>query len=179
MIGTYNQPDSMTTTVSPSDVGLWYERYGSSLRWAAARVTGDPDDADDALQDAFLAAWRSRSRFDGARDPLPWLLTIAKRKAVTIVAHRKRPAPAAHAPAVQPSAEDEVVRRESDRLVQELTRDEPALALYALAGLPARVVGERLGVPMRTAASRIARGRRRIEAALPATSPCPARSNLS
>jgi RNA polymerase sigma-70 factor (ECF subfamily) len=34
---------------------------------------------EDALQDTFVRAYRSRARFDTARPPLPWLLTIARR----------------------------------------------------------------------------------------------------
>jgi RNA polymerase sigma factor (sigma-70 family) len=40
-----------------------------------------PEDADDALQETFLAALRAYPRFDGA-NPRAWLLTIARRKAI-------------------------------------------------------------------------------------------------
>ena len=167
----------MPTTAQTADVERWYERYASSLRYAAVRVTNDPDDADDALHDTFLAAWRSREQFDTARDPLPWLLTIARRKALTIVSSRVRRRARPSGAAAVSSAEDEAVAREADESVRRLVGSEPALALHVLAGLPARVVGERLGVPMRTAASRIARGRRRIRDKLSqATPPVSARS---
>jgi DNA-directed RNA polymerase specialized sigma24 family protein len=168
----------MTTTPRSPDIGSWYERYAPALRGVAARVTGDPDDADDALHDAFLAAWRSRGRFDPAASPFPWLATIARRKALTIVAGRVRPS--LRLPAgVSPSAEEEALGRAADGWVANAVRHEPALALHALHGLPARVIGERLGVPLRTAASRIARGRRRVERMLTATSPSPTRSSVS
>jgi RNA polymerase sigma factor (sigma-70 family) len=167
----------MPTTAHAADVGRWYERYASSLRFVAARVTNDPDDADDALHETFLAAWRARERFDAARDPLPWLLTITRRKALTIVSSRVRRRVSLLSATPAASAEDEAVLRESEELVRRVVRLEPALALHALAGLPARLVGERLGVPMRTAASRIARGRRRVrEFVPPATHPSSARS---
>lgn len=168
----------MTTTASSPDVGSWYERYGPAVHGAAARLTGDPDDADDALHDAFLAAWRARGRFDETRNPLPWLTTIARRKALTIAAVRTRPSLFA-APAASPSAEEEALRRTADGWAVETVRCEPALALHALDGLTARAVGERLGIPLRTAASRIVRGRRRVEALLSATTQSPARSSGS
>jgi len=40
-----------------------------------------PEDAEDALQETFLAALRAYPRFDGA-NPRAWLLTIARRKAI-------------------------------------------------------------------------------------------------
>ena len=168
----------MSTTASSPDVGSWYERYAPALRGAAARLIGDPDDADDALHDAFLAAWRARARFDATRSPLPWLATIARRKALAIAAGRTRP-PAASAPASAPSAEDEALGQLSETWAVRLLQREPALALHALDGLSARAVGERLGIPLRTAASRIVRGRRRVEAHLAATTLIPSRSNGS
>ena len=165
----------MTTIASPPDVGSWYERYGAAVRGVAARVTGDPDDADDALHDAFLAAWRARERFDAARSPLPWLTTIARRKAMTIAAARSRRLLPADATSAS-SAEDEALRRAGEAWAADALRGEPALALHALDGLTASAVGRRLGIPLRTAASRIARGRRRIETLLTATTPSPSRS---
>ena len=52
-------------------------------RAVAAFLRGmlDPEDADDALQETFLAALRAYPRFDGA-NPRAWLLTIARRKAI-------------------------------------------------------------------------------------------------
>lgn len=40
-----------------------------------------PQDAEDALQETFIAALRAYPRFDGA-NPRAWLLTIARRKAI-------------------------------------------------------------------------------------------------
>jgi RNA polymerase sigma-70 factor (ECF subfamily) len=169
----------MTTSTLGPDVGLWYERYSPSLRSIAARVTRDPDDTDDALHDTFVAAWLFRGRFDDARNPLPWLATIARRKALNIVSRRASRAVAVPPPPSAPSAEDEALRLDSDAGVRRLVRAEPALALNALGGLAAGDVGELLGIPMRTAASRIARGRRRVQALLGATTPRSARSEES
>jgi RNA polymerase sigma factor (sigma-70 family) len=150
------------------DVGLWYKHCAGSVRALAARITRDPDDADDVLQDACLAAWRSRERFDATRDPLPWLATIARRKALTLVAGRERRTTQPLPFRTAPSAEEEALCRESDARVRRLVRNDLAFALHAIADLPTRAVAEQLGVPMRTAASRIARARRRFRAALPA-----------
>jgi RNA polymerase sigma factor (sigma-70 family) len=40
-------------------------------------------DAEDALQETYLAAYRAIDRFDG-RNPRAWLLTIARRKAIDL-----------------------------------------------------------------------------------------------
>jgi RNA polymerase sigma-70 factor (ECF subfamily) len=155
------------------DVASWYERYAPRVRVIVARITRNPDDTEDALQEAFLAAWRARERFDTTRDPLPWLTRIAARKAITVAARRSGPyVPAGFAP----SAEDEVVARDAERDVHRLVEDEPAFALHVLGGLTVRSVAVRLGVPHATAASRVLRAKRRIRAAVAATTPTPSRS---
>jgi RNA polymerase sigma factor (sigma-70 family) len=169
----------MATSAATPDIGSWFERYAPSVRHVAVRVTGDLDDADDALQDAFLAAWRSRARFDPARRPLPWLVTIARRKALTIAAARSRKADLPLRAELAPSAEDVALARAADGWAADAVRHEPALALHALGGLTAGAVGRCLGIPLRTAASRIARGRRRVETRLTATTHSSSRSNVS
>lgn len=50
-----------------------------------------PADAEDALQDTYLAALRAYPRFDGA-NPRAWLLTIARHKAIDATrAARRQP----------------------------------------------------------------------------------------
>jgi RNA polymerase sigma factor (sigma-70 family) len=44
------------------------------------RYVGDPDDAYDVVQDAFVAAWRSMGRYDPNRAFGVWLRTIALNK---------------------------------------------------------------------------------------------------
>ncbi len=51
-------------------------------------------DAEDALQETYLAALRAYDRFDG-RNPRAWLLTIARRKAIDATRAEGRRAPAA------------------------------------------------------------------------------------
>ena len=40
-------------------------------------ITGDPDDAADVAQEAFIRAYRALDRFDPSRPLRPWLLSIA------------------------------------------------------------------------------------------------------
>ncbi|MEV0393923.1 sigma-70 family RNA polymerase sigma factor [Polymorphospora rubra] len=54
------------------------------------RILGSPHDADDALQDALLRAWRAMPRFEG-RSPLrTWLYTVATRACLDLVETRGR-----------------------------------------------------------------------------------------
>jgi RNA polymerase sigma-70 factor (ECF subfamily) len=75
--------------------GEWLERYGDALyRYALARLRR-PHEAEEAVQDALLAALKARGQFQGRSHPLTWLLGILKRKVVDRLRARAREAPAA------------------------------------------------------------------------------------
>jgi RNA polymerase sigma-70 factor (ECF subfamily) len=172
-----------TSIAAESDIELWYARYASRLRRAARRIVGNEYDAEDATQDAFLAAFRAHDRYraDTDPDPYPWLFRIATRKALTIAAGRRprleaEPALTAR---VVPSAEEEALARDESRRVVSLVAAEVPVALHLIEGLRFRDVSERLGIPAATAATRIRRGKRRLRALLETTfSPAATSPNL-
>lgn len=54
------------------------------------RMLGSTHDADDALQDALLRAWRSVDRFEGRSSLRSWLYTVTTRTCLDVVAARGR-----------------------------------------------------------------------------------------
>ncbi|MEZ4318345.1 MAG: sigma-70 family RNA polymerase sigma factor [Myxococcota bacterium] len=64
-----------------------YRRYGPAVRARCRAMCGETD-ADEALQEAFLSAWRAKDRFDG-RHPLAWLHTIARNACFDLLRRRK------------------------------------------------------------------------------------------
>lgn len=83
-----------TTAVSPptdeSTFTALLERHRRELHIHCYRMLGSFDDAEDAVQDTFLRAWRYReSRKDGS--PLrPWLYQIATNACLDVIARDKR-----------------------------------------------------------------------------------------
>ena len=75
--------------MQPDEFQDLYHRYGPAVRARCRAMCGNGADADDVLQETFLAAWRAADRFDG-RHPLAWLHTIARRKTVDLL-RRRRP----------------------------------------------------------------------------------------
>ncbi len=61
---------------------LWVERHADSLYRYAFRRTGRADVAQDLVQDALLAAWRSRDGYRGQASERNWLMGILKNKIV-------------------------------------------------------------------------------------------------
>ncbi|MGH3878765.1 MAG: sigma-70 family RNA polymerase sigma factor [Actinophytocola sp.] len=70
------------------------------LRAHCYRILGSVHDADDALQDALLRAWRGLARFEGRGSLRTWLYTVATRTCLDVVAARgKRAMPVDLGPA--------------------------------------------------------------------------------
>ena len=66
-----------------------YQETAPAVRARCRAVCGNHADADEALQETFLRAWRAKDRFDG-RHPLAWLMTIARNTSLDIL-RRRRP----------------------------------------------------------------------------------------
>ena len=60
----------------PDAFGQLIDRHGLAARRAARAILRDEDEADDAVQEGMLAAWRAIARFDAARPFRPWLMRI-------------------------------------------------------------------------------------------------------
>ena len=63
-----------------------YERPGMRV---ALGMMGNPDDARDALQDAFVKAWKSLPRFDLKRPFAPWFFQILRNQCRDALRSRK------------------------------------------------------------------------------------------
>ena len=70
------------------------------------RMLGSVHDADDALQDALLRAWRALGRFEGRSSLRSWLYRIATNTCLDLIARRqKRVLPIDHGAAADPHAD--------------------------------------------------------------------------
>jgi RNA polymerase sigma-70 factor, ECF subfamily len=82
--------------------------HRSSLHAHCYRMLGSPDDADDALQDALLRAWKGIARFEGRSAPRSWLHRIATNACLDAIARRpKRVLPIDYGPPSEPSEDAE------------------------------------------------------------------------
>ncbi len=138
----------------------------------ARSITGNPDDAEDLLQDTLLRAYRGLDTFDGSH-PRAWLLTIMRNAHVN--GHRRRrptllrgtdDAPDARRE-VAPSAEDVAsatwIDGPVDRAVSRLSpRLRETIRLVDVEGLTYDEAATVLGVPVGTVMSRLHRARRSV-----------------
>src|SRR6266516_4330032 len=77
--------------------------YRTELHAHCYRMLGSVHDAEDALQDALLRAWRGISHFEGRSSLRSWLYRIATNTSLDMIARRpKRVLPAGYGPATDP-----------------------------------------------------------------------------
>jgi RNA polymerase sigma-70 factor, ECF subfamily len=83
--------------------GRLVEPYRAELHAHCYRMLGSVQDAEDALQDALLRAWRGLPRFEGRSSLRSWLYTIATNVCLRTIEQRpKRVLPIDYAPAADP-----------------------------------------------------------------------------
>src|SRR3954452_7890543 len=79
------------------------EPYRSELHAHCYRMLGSVHDAEDALQEALLRAWRGLPRFERRSSFRSWLYTIATHTCLNVISRRpKRVLPVDYAPAADP-----------------------------------------------------------------------------
>src|SRR5215211_5495738 len=79
------------------------EPYRPELHAHCYRMLGSIHDAEDALQDASLRAWRGLAGFEGRSSLRSWLYTIATNTCLNLIARRpKRVLPIDYGPSVDP-----------------------------------------------------------------------------
>ncbi|HZP72771.1 MAG TPA: sigma-70 family RNA polymerase sigma factor [Gaiellaceae bacterium] len=148
-----------------------YDRFGTPAYRLALRILRDAALAEDAVQDAFLAAWRTAVAFDVRRGSAStWLMTLVHRRAVDVVRRedRRRAGTLDDLPVPSGEATDEAAElREQRRTVQSAlaqlgASEREALELAYYGGLSQSEIAERLGVPLGTVKSRMFSGLARL-----------------
>jgi RNA polymerase sigma-70 factor (ECF subfamily) len=92
-------------SASPASAALeqQLEEFRSELTGYAYRMLGSPFEAEDAVQETFIRAWRSYDRFEGRSSLRSWLYRIATNVCLDLLASReKRARPMDLGPAREP-----------------------------------------------------------------------------
>jgi RNA polymerase sigma-70 factor, ECF subfamily len=169
-------------------LGLLYDRHGSVALATALRVVGKRDEAEDVVQDAFVAVWKKIDRYDAARGSLRgWIMTVVRNRAIDRVRARRTTVDLDDADersllrtGPNPTWED-TLQRASGEDVRAAMADLPdeqrrAVELAYFDGYTYREVAELTGVPIGTANGRLRLALGKLRDALGGTSAAPLRS---
>ena len=151
-----------------------YDRVGRVAYGLAFRVLRDERLAEDAVQEGFLALWRTAAAFRAERAKAStWILTLVHRRAVDLVRReeRRRTEPlgeevALEAGTAESTEEAAWLRFERERVqaalgqLPDVQREAIELAYYG--GYSQSELAERLGVPLGTIKSRMFAGLARL-----------------
>ena len=148
----------------------------------AVRLTRNPSDAEDLLQEAFLRAYRAFSSFEEGTNLRAWLYRILTNAYINIYRKKQREPQMVSSDEVdewylydqlaesgrEPSAEAEVLESLPDEEVQEALAALPeqfrlAVLLADVEGFSYKEIAEILDIPIGTVMSRLHRGRRALE----------------
>lgn len=153
-----------------------YDAHGAELYRFARRALGDDGQAEDAVQETFVRAWRASDRYDPARaSQRTWLFAILRNVVIDQVrARRSRPPAAGDAPTRERWGVDDGIDQvltgwQVDGALGTLAEDQRrALVEVHWRGRPYAEVAAELGVPEGTVKSRVHYGLRAMRVALEA-----------
>jgi RNA polymerase sigma-70 factor (ECF subfamily) len=177
-------------SVCPPDVRADFEQqalpFADSLYGAAMRMTKNPDDASDLVQETFIKAFRAFPRFEQGTNMKAWLFRILTNTYITLYRKRQREGyqsaldnmadwQVGDAPSltqtVTRSAEAEVIDRMPSSAVKQALSDLPEerrLVVYFadVEGFSYQDIADIMDTPTGTVMSRLHRGRSELRAAL-------------
>jgi RNA polymerase sigma-70 factor (ECF subfamily) len=153
------------------------EPYRGELHAHCYRMLGSVQDAEDALQEAMLRAWRGLPRFEGRSSLRSWLYTIATNTCLNAIERRpKRVLPIDYGPATDPHVSPGEPLVESvwiepypdENLGLHLPANQRAvLILREVLGFSAREVAETLDTTVASVNSALQRARAAVDERVP------------
>ncbi|AXK37040.1 RNA polymerase sigma factor [Streptomyces armeniacus] len=151
-------------------------RHSPVLLQLAHRLLGDRADAEDAVQESFVSAWRRLPEFRGDSAFLTWMYRIVTNRCLNQLRSRRPstdldavPEPAAPEHEVSPvrAAEAAVALRELSGVLSRLPPDQRACwVLRELHGLPYEDIAKAVGISHSAVRGRIFRVRRYLTEAM-------------
>lgn len=163
-----------------------YRRFRRPLAAYLARLTGEPDAADELVDDTLLVVWRRAAGFAGRSRPSTWIFGIAYHKALKALERRGRrervfppvaedaervPAPEPRAPARESpdraAERHELAGRMAEALARLPAEQRAAVVLTYHHGLSYPEIAEILDCPVGTVKTRMFHARRKLARLLP------------
>jgi RNA polymerase sigma-70 factor (ECF subfamily) len=163
-----------------------YDRYSSTIYGLLLRILGNPEDAQEVLQETFVKAWTNAKMFDAVRgSEIAWLISIARSRGIDRLRSRRtrveREEEAGReltivAPTEVESVDESVIHGEERIAVRGALAELPdaqrlALELAYFEGLSQSEIAAKLNQPLGTIKTRMQLGMKKMRERLAPYSP--------
>jgi RNA polymerase sigma-70 factor (ECF subfamily) len=178
---------ALVPAIARGDVSAFealYDRYASTIYAVLLRILGNPDDAQEVLQETFVKAWTNAKTFDEVRgSEVAWLISIARSRGIDRLRSRRirgeREDEAGREISIRSSfveketGADHAIRSEETRAVRSALCELPeaqrlALELAYFEGLSQSEIAARLDEPLGTIKTRMQLGMKKLRERLQA-----------
>ena len=142
------------------------ERYQAEAIGHAMAILGSQEDAMDAVQEAFIDAFKALDRIDLTRRFYPWFYVILRNRCYKLAHSRKQREMSSSdemqilAPAASLQPEDSMLLEQA--MLELPAEDRELITLRHLDGLSYQELAERLEIPQGTIMSRLYHARKRL-----------------
>jgi len=159
-----------------------YDRFSRPLYSLALRILNNRAEAEDVVQDVFIALWEKSGSFETSRgSAFGWAITLARNRAIDRLRTRRRRSTlldesfsadiTGAGPAPDPDSADDLIFKEKSHAVRTALSTLPneqvrALELAFFSGLTQQEISARLQEPLGTVKARIRRGLLKLRDAL-------------
>ncbi|MDJ0653838.1 MAG: RNA polymerase sigma factor [Xanthomonadales bacterium] len=150
-------------------------QYGPRIWSLARRFSRTPQDAEDAVQEVFMAIWRSAGKFDSSKAEEATFITMVARRRLIDRMRRASAQPEASDPIPEDwhpgqlgsSAEDSAeVQAITDLLAQFDSPQREIIAMSVYGGYSHSAIADRLEIPLGTVKTHLRRGLDRVRQVL-------------
>lgn len=145
-----------------------YKLYAKAMYNTALRITGDEDEAEDVLQEAFVSAFRNLNDYRGDAGFGAWLKRIVINKAITVMKKRKHePLPENEELDFAEDTEEQyrpelTVERVRSAILKLPDGYRSVLSLYLLEGYDHQEIAEIMGITESTSKSQLNRAKNKL-----------------
>ncbi|MER7764115.1 sigma-70 family RNA polymerase sigma factor [Streptomyces sp. NPDC097619] len=153
-------------------------RHSPAMLQLAERLMGNRTEAEDAVQDAFVSAWRSLPEYRGEAGFRTWLHRIVTNRCLNLLRARRsvtgldavaEPAAPEHQSSPSRSAESQAAVRDLARAMASLSPEQKVCwVLREIEGQPYETIGQAVGIRPEAVRARVFRARRMLTEAMAA-----------